>query len=371
MTGRAMAGRIVALLRWISALIAIAGSVCVMAQTLPPPACAGGDQACAARALRGHAVTRLGFWAAALAKPLEQRIGVAPPELVEFLTFDNIANGLPERPRAARLTVDFMHDVQRAFAAIPREVKQLLATRLAGIYFVESLGGTGYTDVVFDTADKGVAGYIVLDLGNLKKRSANAWATWKENTPFARHPDFRLTAEIESPRLNNRENAIQYILLHELAHVLSINENFHPPWATEPKDVQSTDGYPFFLLSWVVDRANNQFATRFDVSFPQRKDVVYYFGAKLAARHMPATYANLERTNFATLYAVTRPGDDFAEAFASYVHTVLMRKPFAIRIYQRGKLAKVYGACWEEARCADKRRILETFLAMPAQAPSR
>lgn len=364
-----MAGRIVALLRWVSALTAIAVSVCAMAQTVPPPACAADDQVCAVRALRGHAVTRLGFWAVALVKLPEQRIGVAPPELVEYLTLDNIANGLPERPRAARPDAAFMQDVQRAFAGIPREVKQLLATRFAGIYFVDNLGGTGYTDVVFDTAGKGVVGYIVLDLGNLKKRSANAWATWKENTPFARHPDFRLTAEIESPRLNNRENAIQYILLHELAHVLSINENFHPPWSTEPKDVQSTDGHPFFLLSWVVDRANNQFASRFDASFSQRKDVVYYFGAKLAARQMLATYENLERTNFATLYAATRPGDDFAEAFASYVHTVLMRKPFAIRLYQRGKLAKVYGACWDEARCADKRKILETFLGASVQAP--
>ena len=278
-----------------------------IAQQKPPQLnCAYSDKECASKALLGHAITKLAFWEAALAKPLEQRIGVAPPELVEYLNYDNIANGFPDRPRSAKLSADFLRDVQRAFAEIPPQVKRLLAPKLAGIYFVENLGGTGYTDQIVDAADKGVAGYIVLDVSTLNKRSANAWATWKENTPFAARPGFRLAAEIETQQGNNRKNAIQYILLHELAHVLAINENFHPFWGIEPKDVPSTDNYPFFLLSWAVDRANNQFVTLFDASFPQRKDVVYYFGAKLAADQMVATYDNLERTNFATLYSVTR-----------------------------------------------------------------
>ncbi len=310
----------------------------------------------------GHTVTKLAFWETALAKPLVQRIGVAPPELVEYLNYDNIANGFPERPRAARLGADFRRDVQRAFAEIPLEVKRLLAPKLAGIYLVENLGGTGYTDQIVDTVGKGVADYIVLDVATLNKRSANAWATWKENTPFAARSGFRLTAEIETPRHNNRKHAIQYIVLHELAHVLAINENFHPFWGIEPKDMASTASFPFFLLSWAVDGPNNQFVTLFDTSFPERKDVVYYFGAKLVADQMVATYDDLDRTNFATLYAATRPGDDFAESFASYVHTVLMKKPFAIRIYSGGRLVKYYGSCWDEPRCADKRKLIERFL---------
>ncbi|MCE9640926.1 MAG: hypothetical protein K8S22_12400, partial [Betaproteobacteria bacterium] len=196
------------------------------------------------------------------------------------------------------------------------------------------------------------------------KRNANAWATWKENTPFVARPGFKLTAEIESQEGNNRKNAIQYILLHELGHVLPIGENFHPFWGIPPKDVPPAENYPYFGLSWAVDRPNNQYVTLFDASFLQRKDIVYYFGAKLAADQMVATYDNLERTNFVTLYSATRPGDDFAEAFASYVHTVLMRKPWEIRIYANGKLAKVYGPCWREARCAEKKKILERFLGV-------
>ena len=80
---------------------------------------------------------------------------------------------------------------------------------------------------------------------------------------------------------------------------------------------------------------------------------------------MLATYGALERTNFATLYAATNPNDDFAESFASYVHTVLMAQPFAIEIHENGRLAKTFKACWSEARCAEKRRILEALLGLP------
>ena len=349
-------------LRLIVALFAVVLPGTAAAQKQPGFPCAQGDKDCAIKAQQGHAVTRLGYWERAMGRPVEQRIAAAPPELVEFLNLDNIANEIPDRPRAAKPDAAFLRDVQRALAEIPREVKRLLASRLAGIYLVENLGGTGFTDVVFDGNSNAAAGYVVLDASTLNKRAANAWATWKENTPFKADSGFRLMAEIETRGHNNRKNAIQYILLHELAHVLSIGENFHPPWNSEPKDVQSTDKYPFFLLSWTIDRTDNRYVTLFDAAFPQRKDVVYYFGAKLAGEQMVATYDNLERTNFVTLYSVTRPGDDFAEAFASYVHTVLMKKPFAIRIYGGRKPVKVYGACWTEPRCAEKRKLIESFL---------
>src|ERR1035441_1719388 len=142
----------------------------------------------------------------------------------------------------------------------------------------------------------------------------------------------------------------------------AINEKIHPSWTIEPKEMPSTVDYPFFLLSWSISKADNRFVTLFDEAFRQRKDVVYYFGAKLPADQMVDTYDKLGSTNFATLYSVTSPGDDFAEAFASYVHTVLMKKPFEIRIYKDGKIAKAYESCWTQKRCAQKRRVLERFL---------
>jgi hypothetical protein len=338
---------------------------CVLASCAwhaPGLVCADTDTACLAHALAAHPVRSVDFWKADLARPVAERIGSAPPQLVEFITLDNVKNGFPERPRPAAMDAGFTQDLRDAFAELPAEVRRLFDDRLVGVYLVDSLGGTGYTDAVLDAQGKQVAGMVVLDASVLKQRTANGWATWKENTPFKRDERFRLQALIENEAHDNRKNAIQYILLHELGHVLSIGGNIHPPWNGEPKDVGATAGYGYFNLSWRIDTGANRYVTLFDGEFAQRRNVAYYFGAKLGAEDMVPTYASLVKTNFPTLYAATHPGDDFAEAFASYVHVVMMGRPWRITLSRGAEVVSVVDSCWQEARCAAKRKLLEQLL---------
>lgn len=336
----------------------------VYAQAPPALPCAKADATCArAEGIKSPSRTRA-FWAAAFAKPLEQRFGTAPDELLVFLNLDNIAEGYPNSPHAAILPEDFARDVRDAIAELPALVKSLIDRKLAGIYFVKDLGGTGYTDYVRGNATERDAGLIVLDMAVLSKQTANAWATWKENTPFKPDARVRLEATIEASAQDNRKNAIQYILLHELGHILSIGENIHPVWDKPPNSEPGLDKFPFANLAWEIDQAGNRYSSRFDAKFPERKDVVYYFGAKLDGKAMAGVYEKLEGTSFPTLYAATHPGDDFAESFVSYVHTVMMKRPWEIRLFQDGKLIRSVGLCWEEKRCAEKRRLLEGFLGV-------
>ena len=335
-----------------------------------PQVCTGTAQECAWKAGQNHVVKKLAFWQQTLKLPLAQRIGPASAELIDFLRLDTIAQSIPSKPHAPTLTPEFISEVTSAFDELPQAVKNLLATKLLGIYFIEDIGGTGFTDMVFDAIGNPVAGFVVLDSSVLMKQKANDWATWKENTPFMPGPEFRLTAEIETSSQNNRKNAIQYILLHELAHVISIGGTIHPMWNFAPKDIASLSSYSFFQLSWRRSKDRSQYESLFDANFPQRKDVVYYFGARLAAGQMLRTYENLERTNFATLYGATRPGDDFAEAFVTYVHTALMKRPFTVRLFQGDIEVKVFEACWGQHRCADKRKLLEKLLDVGAPATS-
>ncbi len=334
----------------------------VAAQEVARLPCADADKKCAQRALKNHAAGRIDTWRTMLSVPVAERIGPAPPHLVEYLKLDNILNGYPERPRAATLDAGLLADIRGAIVDLPPEIWKLAGERLVGVFFVAGLGGTGYTDYVFDAQGKPAKGFVVLDAAVLASQRANAWATWKENTPFAPGAGYRLDARIEADGNDNRRNAIQYILLHELGHVLSIGADIHPPWNLSPKEIDSAARYPFFDLSWTVDRAADKYRSRFDANFPQRTSTVYYFGAKLAAADMAATYAGLRRTNFPSLYAATAPGDDFAESFASYVHVVLMRRPWQITISRDGKPVEIFRACWGEPRCAEKRRMLKRFV---------
>jgi hypothetical protein len=326
------------------------------------PACTAGDKACAFKALQSHPAKTMAFWGDAFKRPLEQRIAPAPEGLVELLSLDVMANGFPNHPRTSTLEEGFRADVRSALAEIPDAVKRRLADKLAGIYFADDFGGTGFSDSIRTAQGERVAGFVVLDPAVLRQRAANDWATWKENTPFKPDSRFELRATIETPANDDRKHAIQYILLHELGHVLSLGGSFHPDWNLPPAKVPVGESYPFFELSWFVDRERSRYASHFDIVFPERMDIVYYFGARLPGSSMASIYESLEQTNFPTLYAATHPGDDFAESFASYVHTVLMKKPFEIRISEDGRVIRRYGACWGEERCAKKRRILEAFL---------
>jgi hypothetical protein len=347
------------LLLAIGSMLAMPGA---LAQDLRGLPCGDADATCAAQALRQHAASRTDTWKAALSVPVGERIGAAPPVLVEYINLDNILNGYPERPRAARLDAALLADLRGAIADLPPKLWARFADRLVGLYFVEGLGGTGYTDYVHDASGKPVAAFVVFDAAVLATQTANAWATWKESTPFKPDPGYRLEARIEAEGQDNRRNALQYILLHELGHVLSVGTDLHPPWNLSPKEVRPGAKHPFFDLSWQIDRKADKYRSRFDAGFAQRARTTYYFGAKLAASEMRATYANLRGTNFPSLYAATSPGDDFAESFASYVHVVLLKRPWQVTLFRNGSAPALFGPCWGEARCSRKQAMLERLL---------
>jgi hypothetical protein len=233
----------------------------------------------------------------------------------------------------------------------------------AGVYFVEDLGGTGFTDAVRDKPGaKPSAAYIVLDAKVLEFHRANGWATWKENTPFKPGNGWKLEATIEEAAEDTRRGAIRYILLHEFGHVVAATRTLHPMWDLSPKDLPADGKWPFFELSWTMDRAKNTYASKFDTTFPLRKSIVYYLGAKLEASQMTPAYKALDATNYPTLYGATHFGDDFAESFASYVHTQVLKRPWSIRITKDGQPDLTYRTCWDDPRCLEKRDILEALL---------
>lgn len=347
-----------------------AAGLALAAALLAPGAVAAGklsgcevtDKECLFKALKAHPAKSASFWKPRLALPVEQRLGPAPQGLVELLTLDNRLNGFPENPRPSRLADDFVADVRGAIADLPPAVRRAFDATFAGVWFVDELGGTGFTDMVMDSGGRPAGGFIVLDAAVLGRFTANAWATWKENTPFKPAEGWTLEARIEEKARDDRRGAIRYILLHELGHVLSINRDVHPNWTLRPNEVPAGARFPFFELSWFIDAMENRYASKFDDGFPQRRSVVYYLGAKLAATDMAPAYEALQKTNYPTLYAATSPGDDFAESFVSYVHTVLLKRPWEVTLRKDGRVVKSYGTCWEEPRCAAKRRILEDLL---------
>jgi len=324
--------------------------------------CKNNDRNCAFEEREKDPLHTIDVWQARLAKPLVERVALADKQLVRYIALDNVASGYAEVPRLPGRHDMLLAELRQVVMELPEVVKAKVDKTLAGICLVENFGGTGMSQYIYGKDGQPVAGYIALDPQVLNMRTANSWATWKENSPFKADASIKLTATIENATGDTRKNAIRYILLHEIGHILSIGEKIHPLWTEKTVSARALATFPFASISWRPLETRGPQASKFDDTFPERKNAVYYVGARLEGSAAESVYAKLARTNFPTLYAATNWGDDFAESFANYVHVVIDKRPFEIRIERNGVLMTAYKGCWEEARCREKKQVLEEFL---------
>jgi hypothetical protein len=292
-------------------------------------------------------------------KELSDRFGPAPYELVRHIGRVNEAAAHAAVPAAAEASDDFLIDVRAAMAELPESVRNPLEVRLLGVYFARGLGCSAVTDVVVHDAEV-VGCVVVLDIDVLAGRKANAWATWKENKPFSASGSAKLSVVIEVPGQDVRRNALQFILLHELGHVLGTAGQFLPDWWIDPRELKQACDYAFLDFSWQID-AGKQIIPSESCSFSMRDSLVFYGSALLCEGDMVEAYEALRTTSFATLYGAGNPYDDFAECFALYVHTVLMGKPYEVEI-SGDKTVVLCDSLSVVARCAEKYTFLEDLL---------
>jgi hypothetical protein len=302
------------------------------------------------------------FWNAKLKLPLIERFGPAPAELVSYVALVNSATGNPAVPAAVTAPPDLLADVQHAIGGMPAVVTNLLGDALLGVYFASGLGSSAVTDVVVAADGRVLGSVVALDLEALLERRANEWATWKENTPFAASSGRTLHACIAGPADNTRANAIQFLLLHEFGHVLTAGKQYLPDWWLPPDVIGATDDYSFLRLGWQID-ADKKIVPKSGNDFAKRASVGFYGDDRLDDSDIQDIYSGLQSTSFASLYACINAYDDFAESFATYVHSVLLRRPYQVTIRTDGVVTLQSTDFWASERSAAKRAFMENMLS--------
>ncbi|WP_317201748.1 hypothetical protein [Janthinobacterium sp.] len=301
-----------------------------------------------------------GVWDAAMEQPLLGRHGSAPADLLRHVGAVNAASGMGAA-RAAVVGADFLADVLGAIAELPEALTARLHASFLGVYFTHALGSSAITDIVVTPEGEFLGVVIALDVDAFLLRRANEWFSWRENTPFRAAPGYALEARIAEDARDDRCAAIQFLLLHEFGHVLAAGRRFLPDWWIGAEHFLAREDYVFLPLSWdltedgrIVALAENDFALR--------ARIVYYAAPQIEGAAMAEVYRALRQTSFPTLYASTTVYEDFAESFACYVHTVLLGKPFAVRIRHHGELVLDWELDWRGARLAGKYALFERFL---------
>lgn len=260
------------------------------------------------------------------------------------------------------MPADLLDDLRSAINEVPTLINAQLQDVLLGVYFARAVGSSAITDVVVDPQGAIIGAVIVMDIDAFAERAANAWATWKENSPFELRGSSCLEVTIADPAGDTRANAIQFLLLHEYGHVLSTGRRFLPIWWLGADAMRGTADYAFLQLGWDVT-ADKQIVPKAGEDFAGRSAISYYARRGLADDAILGIYQALDGTSFATLYAATNVYDDFAETFATYVHSVLLGKPLRVRVLCDGAVHLQREHFWQGPASAGKRAFMERLLA--------
>ncbi len=289
-------------------------------------------------------------WLLQRSRPLAERLAPAPAECLAHVQRVGQAEGSDIRPQAVPVSGAMAADVAEALAELPPPVLAALNGPLLGIHLARDLGCSAITDVV-RWQDRTLGAVVLLDVEALAGRSANEWASWKEGGPFGAPEPSPLRVTIADPEDDVRRNAIQFLLLHEFGHVLSAGSGFLPDWWLHPTQLAPAEAYPFLRLSWRVSEAGT-IVPRPGHDFALRRQLAYYGTARLGLEQTPQLYTDWAATSFASLYGSINAYDDYAECLALYVHTVLMRRPYGVRMGGGGQALS--DAASVARRCAEK-----------------
>ncbi len=268
-----------------------------------------------------------------LKSPLAQRIGRAP----DFVL--NYAKDLDQndRYRGRVLDEESKMKASRAMASLPAYLTRTLRQRLLGIYFIEGLAGSGFTEWAAD-GNGTIYSFMVFN-PRIMKMSASELLTWRENTAFSagnRGPAVSIACGKDL-------DGFLYILLHEALHVYDYAYGV-TPWCDEGiKKFQgiSSDSSAYTDGIWC------------GYSSPCKKlwfaGKVGFYGlggkAPLSRSKAIAAYDALSGSPFVSLYGTLSWAEDFAEAGSFYHLTEVLGAEYRIDVLTDGKTVRSYRPC--------------------------
>lgn len=301
------------------------------------------------------------LWETLLRRPLDERRGKAPRELIDFIGRHHEATGKSTVARAALPDAGLERDLDAALAGLPAAVLRHLEPCLLGLFVMEGTGASAVSSVIAGPEGELIGAFVAIDAAVFADITANSWFERRENMPFEAADGLRLEARLADTAHDDRVAALQFVLLHEFGHVLSAVKALAPMWW---RPGPGATAYPLLDLCWQA-AADGRFAPRAGHDFSLRGQLVYHGAPRLSLLDAEAAYAALGRTGFPTLYAATSVHEDIADSFAGYVHVRLMGRPLEHRLLRDGLPAATAASYWRSAHGEARAALFEAMLDAP------
>ncbi|AOP34697.1 hypothetical protein A0128_13050 [Leptospira tipperaryensis] len=294
-----------------------------------------------------HKITRVERYT--LYKGWENRVFSLDPDEQNFIQEMNRIDGFQDSPEPDSNLSLWKNRLRAVRKNLPDSVNSILDDSLYRVILCKNLGGTGLTGFVYDS--HGPAGGVIFLDTEMLTQTANEWITKKENSPF-RSPNTQIAVQIESELGDSIESATEYILLHEVGHLVSVREKIVPDFREIKRDFST---FEFSNGIW-----SSELESSFDSRFPLRKKVRFYTNDPMDLEtHWNEIYPVLKTTPFPTLYSANNGDDFFADSFVSYVHTELQKKVWRLEILQNKKKVFEMKNGIQEERCLKQKKFLD------------
>lgn len=295
-------------------------------------------------------------WLALYAQPLQARTTPPTADLHDFLS-DYARSQDLANPVTIDTHAEWQAMLAQALASLPDSLLNILGKSVLGIFFARGIGASGLTDMVaLGDGSTNIGFVVVIDSDAFQHASANHWASWKEQSAFAAHPGVQIDVKIAEPANDQRLQALRFLLLHEFGHVLATMTDICPKEWTFP--LPKLAGH-FSKLSW---QTTGDKLIRPEQNFPHREKISFYRQPAIHASQAIDIYRDLARTAFPTLYASMDVQEDFAECFATYVHTQLLGQPYTVQLSVDNQLVLTSDDFWASPRASEKRRYMHNLL---------
>ena len=283
-----------------------------------------------------------------------------PKELIEYVDF--LARERGQTTHAEAVPVDTKMEIgtARVVTKLKADLNQFVKDRLIAIFVLKNIGSSAVSFPVVDWKDK-TTKYIIVFNYDWIKLKANDWATQKERSPFSLKDGITLTLEKSAD--NTSQNTLEFLLLHELGHIIGHIKGWMPlgTWYFSlHEDTNPPEYYTKFYSDWEKDPrmlAWNDFREKHPIQF-YREDK-----QRTSPKDIIDAYNILERSEFPTLYSTTDVGDDMADSFAAYYHSVILKKAYVLKVDFGGKLKLTIKSCWNESRCSKRRKFFDELFA--------
>jgi hypothetical protein len=280
------------------------------------------------------------LWASACARAPEDRIGFPPLLPRPRRQGDRMAQQYEQYDQYDPRPVpeDLVQDMVDVVRGLPRPFAQLFRRHVCAVVWMHGAPMTGTLTLVHGDEQHGI---ILLNVDNLQS-SPDEWLSFKEDSVFEPNPEREMRGTMTAPGDGRRTVLLEFLLVHELAHVLD---------AVFKEDPLIAD---FKRVSWPRTDLLSGVKT---MHYAQDRG-----GEPLRDAQLETYFDVTGAGAFSDPSATDNAREDFAESVSSYLHGVLRGRPWKLEARRRGQLVRTLSLCWGQERCREKQRILEQLL---------